>query len=151
MARGRPREHNRDQIALDLLDWVQQDGSTNLCGFCADMMLDPCKISQWANEDAEFRKCVNIAKMHIARRREAMVNARLLYSKAYEMNAPVYDLFLKEEKQLQAQFESRLKQEESKATSPEQDEKYKAIMGQLSSLQSSSNHATSKCNTDIKS
>jgi hypothetical protein len=151
VAAGRPREHNRDQIALDLLEWVQKDDSTNLCGFCADMMLDPCKISQWASEDSEFRKCVNIAKMHIARRRESMVNARLLYSKAYEMNAPVYDLFLKEEKQLQAQFESRLKQEEQTTVKEEDKTRFDAIMSQLSSLQSASNQATSNIKREDKS
>jgi len=151
MTAGRPRKHNRDQIALDLLEWVQKDDSTNLCGFCADMMLDPKKIFLWSNEDEEFRHCVDIAKMHIARRRENMVSSRLLYSKAYEMNAPVYDLFLKEEKQLQAKFESRLKQDEQSVVKEEDKERFDAIMNQLLSLQSSSNQATSNINKEDKS
>ncbi len=130
---------------------MQKDDSTNLCGFCADMMLDPGKIFLWSKEDEDFRHCVNIAKMHIARRREHMVNQRLLYSKAYEMNAPGYDLFLKEEKRLEAEFESRLKQQEQSPVKEEDKQRFDAIMGQLSSLQSSSNHATSNINKEDKS
>lgn len=152
MAIGRTREHDRNQIALDLLEWAKKDDSINLCAFCADKMLVPSKISDWAREDEAFREAYWIAKSHIGKRRELLLSQGKLHVKAYDLNANTYDHFLKEEKRLQAEFESRLRKEENEIkVSPEEDARHKAIMDQLSSLQSVSNHATSKDKTADKS
>src|SRR5260221_9171784 len=93
---GRPREHNREQIAIDMVDWAKRPDSINLCKFCAtyEPPMDPCKISIWAKECDMFRKAYNIAKAFLGYRREEMLNAESLHVKAYDLNATTYDFFL---------------------------------------------------------
>lgn len=151
MVSGRLREHDRNQIALDLIEWAQKDDSLNLNAFCALKMLPPSKISQWAKEDDFFRQAYEMAKAHVGARREECLRTGRLHVKAYDLNAPVYDYFLKEERRLQAEFESRLKQEEQATVKEEDKVRFDAIMNQLSSLQSASNQATSKVSNVDKS
>lgn len=145
MVSGRLREHDRNQIALDLLEWAKKDDSINLCAFCAEKTLPPQKLSDWAREDDLFRETYTVAKSYIGKRRELLLAQGKLHVKAYDLNANTYDHFLKEEKRLQAEFESRLRKQENEVkVSEEEKDRHKAIMDQLSSLQSASNHATSK-------
>lgn len=132
---GRPREHDRDQIALDLIKWAQRDDSINLNHFCSSNLLAPSKISQWAKEDDSFRQAYEIAKSFIGYRREMLLNQDMLHVKAYDLNAAVYDYFLKEERRAQAEFESDLKSKEDKAASQQFVEKYDAFINQLERLQ----------------
>jgi len=117
MAGGRPRVHNREQIALDLIEWAKKPDSINLCGFCCscEPPLDPAKLSQWAAECDEFRKAHRIAKMFLGHRREIMLSQDLLHVKAYDLNATTYDPFLKEEKIANMKLASELAKDTEKA------------------------------------
>ena len=55
---GRPREHNRDQIAQDMIEWARRPDSINLNKFCAlyDPPIPPSKITHWAKEEDGFRQ-----------------------------------------------------------------------------------------------
>lgn len=99
MTMGRPREHNREKIAEDLIIWAKLPDSINLCKFCAyyEPPISPSKITNWAKEDDNFRQAYEITKMYLGARREEMLNAELLHVKAYDLNAKTYDHFLKEE------------------------------------------------------
>lgn len=134
---GRPREHDRDQIALDMIEWAKLPDSINLCGFCCsrEPPIDPTKITWWAKECPEFRKAYNITKGFLGDRREKMLNAEKLHVKAYDLNAKTYDEFLKEEVMNQARFESSLKQEEAKSMSQTDIDRYESMMNQLKALQ----------------
>lgn len=107
---GRPREHDRDKIADELVEWAQLDSSTNLNGFCATRFLAPSKITLWAKECDRFRQAYEIAKTAVGLRREQKLSDGTLHVKAYDLNAAVYDYFLKEERREQAKFESTLNQ-----------------------------------------
>ena len=111
----RPREHDRDKIAQDLVKWAQKDDSINLNHFCALNLLAPSKISQWAKEDESFRQAYETAKAFLGYRREMLLNKEMLHVKAYDLNATTYDHFLKEERRDQSSFESNLKKEEIKS------------------------------------
>ena len=110
MAMGRPREYDRDKLADSLVEWAQLDTSINLNGFCAQHLLPPSKITIWANECENFRKAYEIAKTLVGLRREQKLSDGTLHVKAYDLNAAVYDYFLKEERREQAKFESTLNQ-----------------------------------------
>lgn len=112
LQQGRPREHDRDQIALDLLEWSQKETSYNLLEFCVLKMLPAEKISLWSRECPNFRQSVMIAKHSIGMKREKMLSRGLLHQKAYDLNAPVYDYFLKEEKRDNLKYESDLRRKE---------------------------------------
>lgn len=103
---GRPREHNRDQIAIDLIEWAKKSDSINLNKFCAyyDPIIPPSKIAQWAKEDEFFKDAYESAKAFLGFRREEMLNNQTLHVKSYDLNATTYDYFLKEERKEQAKY-----------------------------------------------
>lgn len=105
----RLREYDRDDIAMQLIEWAQKDDSINLNAFCGQLLLDPSKISIWAKEEESFRKAYKIAKSLIAARRELRLSDNSLHQKAYDLNATVYDHFLHEAKREQAEFEAEMK------------------------------------------
>ncbi len=115
----RPREHDRDQIASELIQWAKQEDSINLCGFCVtrEHPIAPSKISLWAKEDDTFRQALEIARAYLGSRRERLLNSEMLHVKGYDLNATTYDPFLKDEKMFIAQYESNLRKEsETKPT-----------------------------------
>ncbi len=105
---GRPKEHDRKQVAKDLVEWSQLETSLNLNGFCAYYKLPPSYVSRWAKEDDLFRQAYELAKANLGERRERLLSQDLLHVKAYDLNANVYDPFLKEERREQLQFEADL-------------------------------------------
>ena len=112
---GRPREHDRDQIALDLIEWAKKKDSINLCKFCAyyDPIIPPQKLTLFANECPRFREAYECAKLFLGARREEMLNSESLHVKAYDLNAETYDYFLRCEKRSKAEFETQLKIKEN--------------------------------------
>lgn len=153
---GRPREHNREKIAQDLIEWAKRDSSINLNEFCCtrDPPLNPRKISEWAKEDEYFREAYESAKAFIGFRREQKLKNNELHVKAYDLNAAVYDYFLKQEKREQAEFESALKQQELAKVSEADAMKLDAFVKQVSEAQelsSARKREASKSNADAKS
>lgn len=151
MVSGRLREHNREQIAQELIEWAKKDDSINLNKFCALRLLAPSKISQWAKEDEFFRQAYETAKAYIGYRREEKLNSDELHVKAYDLNATVYDHFLKEERQNQAKYEADLKAQEQLPYSQDQVEKVDALMDLLAKTQSARKMAVKRVKTDHKS
>ena len=110
---GRPREYDRDKIADDLIVWAQKYDSYNLNGFCALNMIAPQKITEWAKECPRFHEAYTIAKTFLGLRREQGLNEGKVHQKAYDLNAAVYDYFLKQERREHAEFESLLSNKQS--------------------------------------
>lgn len=110
----RLREYDRDEIGMQLIEWAQKEDSINLNAFCGQLLLDPSKISIWAKEEESFRKAYKIAKSLIAARRELWLSSETLHTKAYDLNASVYDHFLHEAKREQAEFEAEIKMKTEK-------------------------------------
>ena len=150
---GRPREHDRDQIASDMIEWARLPDSINLCGFCCtrEPPIAPSKITIWAKECDNFRKAYETAKCFIADRREKMLNADRLHVKAYDMNAATYDHFMRDERRSTMEFESSLRANENKATSEDDVKRFDTIMDQISSLKSERKIAVSKAKREKKS
>lgn len=107
---GRPRTHDRDQIALDLIEWAKLPDSVNLNSFCCsrEPPLAPSKLSQWAKECDYFRQAYEASKAFIGARREQWLQSDYLHVKAYDLNAAVYDHFIKEEKLFMEKYKSEL-------------------------------------------
>lgn len=116
---GRPREWNLDEVAYDLIEWSKKEDSINLCGFCADYMIPPSHLTRWRDQDDDFRKAFEYAKIQLGSRREKMLNSDMLHVKAYDVNAKVYDHFLKDESRIEAEFMNSLKGNQD-AYTPEQ-------------------------------
>ena len=118
---GRPRERDRDQIAFELIEWAKQPDSINLNKFCCtrEPPLAPSMITNWARECNQFKRAYETAKAFIGARREEKLSRNELHVKAYDLNAPTYDYYLKEEKREQLEFESNLRKQED-AVKPQQ-------------------------------
>lgn len=119
---ARPREHDRDQIAKDMLIWARKDDSLNLNGFCGwyEPPIAPSKITIWAKEDDWFRKAYECVKAILAIKREQKLSDGTLHAKAYDLNARVYDHFLKEEWKESLSYEAQLKLKEVETVTEEQ-------------------------------
>lgn len=150
---GRPREHDRDAIAQELIEWAKLPDSLNLCGFCCtrESPLAPSKITEWARECPKFRLAYEQAKMFIANRREMKLSKGELHVKAYDLNAATYDYFLKEEKRAQLEFENSLKVEEQKAYTEEEEEKANSLISEMKQIRQALNKADNSINADTKS
>jgi hypothetical protein len=133
----RPREHDRDQIAYDLIEWAKKDDSINLNKFCALNGIPPSKLSLWSKEEDNFRQAYELAKSFIGFRREEKLNSEELHIKAYDLNAATYDYFLKEERRQQAEYVAGLKTQIDISVDEKIIENYKLMMNQLDKLQSS--------------
>lgn len=131
MPAGRPREHNREQIVNDLIEWAKKDDSININKFCAYKNLAPSKLSEWSRESEEFRLSYETAKTWIAFRREELLTQNALHVKAYDMNASVYDYFIRAEKRDLLAYESSLKQQENKIVSVDIEKSQKQLMDML--------------------
>lgn len=128
MVSGRLREHDREKIAKDLVIWAQQSDSINLNGFCAIKLIAPSKLSEWAKQDDFFREAYEISKSILAERRELFLSSDRLHVKAYDLNAGVYDRFLKEERMEMAKYETLLKFVHEENQNPEVLQKFNSLM-----------------------
>jgi hypothetical protein len=97
---GRPREHDRDQIAKDLIEWAKLESSINFNKFCCtrEPPIPASKLLLWAKENDGFRTAYETAKAFLGCRREEWLSSERLHVKAYDLNATVYDLIAKDEK-----------------------------------------------------
>jgi hypothetical protein len=113
---GRPLLHDKEEIGKRLIVWAEKETSLNLNAFCAENRICPSDIFLFSQKCESFSKAVKFAKACIAVRREHNLNTGKLHNSAYGMNAPVYDLFLKEERREQARFEAEVKNNNAQPT-----------------------------------
>lgn len=154
MVAGRPKEHDREKVFNDLVEWAKLDDSININKFCAlhcDPPMPVSNILRWISEEPKFRGPYETAKAFIAFRREEFVSADLLHVKAYDLNSSAYDVHLHSHKRDDLKFESNLKREETKEYSEADKAKIDTIFDQLSSLRSERNIATSNAVSENKS
>jgi len=111
MSGGAPRTHDRSKVAQDLIEWAQRETSINLCAFCREYKVNASPVIRWAKEDPdEFGQAYEYAKLCLGERREKMLKDNLIHVKAYDLNATTYDLFMRDERRSQAEFENSIKQ-----------------------------------------
>lgn len=108
---ARHKEFDRDAIALALLEWAQKEDSVNLNGFCTthDPLIPPSYLALWAKENEQFSLAFEIAKSFLGQRREQKLKDGQLHTKAYDLNAAVYDYFIRDERRSEKKYESELK------------------------------------------
>ena len=111
---ARPREHNREKIATDIIEWAKKEDSINVNKFCAyyEHPFPTQKLSEWSKEDSIFRESYDIAKAMLAARREELTGKGLLHVKCYDLSAASYDYIVKENQQQKAKYEHDLKSAE---------------------------------------
>jgi hypothetical protein len=132
---GRPRKYDREQVALELVEWCKKEANINLCGFTVDTGIVPSMIFTWCKEDPIFQKAYEEAKTILGAKREKLLNMNKLHYKAYDMNAIVYDSYLKYAKREHAQFEAEIKREAEIKVGVETMEQFQALMRQIRSQQ----------------
>lgn len=134
---GRPEEFDKVAVAEALIEWAKRDDSINLNKFCAyhDPIINPRTILRWANENIEFRRAYEKAKSFLGFRREEKLSSGELHSKAYDLNATVYDQFHRAEKIAIDDMESARKIKEVAAGTEEERQRADSIVKQLDKLQ----------------
>lgn len=136
MAGGRPRIHDKDAIAKALLEWAAKEDSINLNGFCVslDPPIPPQYITRFADECEGFREAYNTAKAWLGERRERKLKNGELHVKAYDLNAAVYDYYLKKEKREDREHEAKTRRE-NEHYDPELAKQAMSMMNQLRDAQ----------------
>lgn len=134
---GRPREHDRDKIALDMIEWAKKPNSINLNAFSCNYepTLTPSMILLWAKEDPEFRRAYDRVKSYVAARREEWLNSERLHVKAYDLNACAYDAYTKADREEKSEFESKLKANDQKPVDEEAIRMAALMIEQMRSMQ----------------
>lgn len=152
---GRPREHDRDQIAKDIIEWASKETSINFCDFCSSYKppFSHRKIPLWCSECDSFRESYEIAQDYLGARREKMLSADILHVKAYDLNATTYDYFLRSERQRIAEFEHALNLEKEAQVGDGIADAYAKTINQLERIQGvgSSGKSTLKIDKSKKS
>lgn len=119
MVAGRPREHDRDKISIELIEWAKKEDSINFNKFCCtrEPPIPATKLLLWAKEDDKFRMAYETAKAFLGCRREEWLSKEMLHVKAFDLNATVYDLIAKDEKMEMSSYDASLRKEaDSKPT-----------------------------------
>jgi len=124
MVMGRPREYDLAIIGDRLIEWAKRDDSINFNKFCCthDPIIPPTYLLRWSKEDNDFCMAYEKAKAFLGARREEWLSSDLLHVKTYDLNATVYDIFLRDEQRQQKEFESSLKQKEEQNIPPLQNQ-----------------------------
>lgn len=148
MTAGRPREHDREQLALDLIEWSTLETSLNFCAFCALKRIAPPKLADFARVDEDFREAYDIAKCMIGARRDALVNSKLMAECNYNRNSHVYDYFMRQEHRDDLEFRAKLDQETGKIIPEVIGNKFDKMIDQMSSLQETSKKARNTKSSD---
>jgi hypothetical protein len=132
---GRPREHDREQIGKDLIEWSKREDSINLNAFCFENMITPEKLCLWAKDDDVFRQAFQLAKSCLGAKRERLLNTGKLHNRAYEANKSVYDYFIKKDKMEEMEYEAKLKTQSDVAVGEAFAEKHESLLQQFKSMQ----------------
>lgn len=133
MVMGRPRKHDREKIATELIEWAAQEDSLNLNAFCCtrNPPIAPSKITEWSKECENFREAYEAAKAFVGDRRERYLKEDKLHVKAYDLNARVYDHFLSDNHKSEKRYEKELETELQKGISEDYEDKLMKIAAQL--------------------
>jgi hypothetical protein len=133
---GRPREHDRKQIFIDLLLWSTNPTAFNLIQFTRPRMLRVTKLSEWAAEDDNFREALALAKESIAMNRfEAAIEGALPFAEVHRSEHnydPLYKASVREEKEYDLSLELRKLDHAHKLKTKENDDLAKQDAERLS-------------------
>lgn len=134
---GRPEEFDKVAVAAALIEWAKRDDSINLNKFCAyhDPIINPRSMLRWAHEDVEFCRAYEKAKSFLGFRREEKLSSGELHSKAYDLNATVYDQFHRAEKIALDDMESDRKVKQIAAGTEEDRQRVEAMTKQIDKAQ----------------
>lgn len=135
MPGGRPKEYDRLDVAKKMLEWAKDPESMNMNGFSVHVMIPATTILRWKDEDPQFREAYELTRQILGNRREKALSKGELHVKAYDLNAKVYDPYLKEEWREERRFESDLKSKENEKVGAEFFEKADLFLNQIDRLQ----------------
>ncbi len=151
---GRPY-YDRDFLTADLLQWVQDPDNWDIKKWRIRYKLPRDTVMRMCDDSTEFSDAYKYAFDVIAARREEMNHNDEMKDSLYGLHSRVYDKDLDAQKKAEKKFEIEVKQamleKELQTVSTEINEKYDAVIGQLSSLQKERKIADNNINAEAKS
>lgn len=110
----RRNKYKPEEVAEQLLEWVQEEDSVTITAFCADYGYHMQYVDRWRTISPEFSYAFDIARMKIAERRERLHNTDLVKVAPYTRYQSLYDPFLQKHEREEKEFESKTKRSELK-------------------------------------
>lgn len=134
---GRPKEHDRAKVALDMIEWAKKPDSVNLNKFCAyyEPQLVPGTVLRWRDEDPEFREAYARVKSFLAFRREEWLNQERMHQAAYNHNTSVYDALIADDREQKVKFDAMHKSEAQKPIDDEAKNMAALMIEQMRAMQ----------------
>ena len=161
MPAGAPRKYDREQIAIDFIEWARDNpNALSVPMFATSIGLNSQMLLNWCLEDDQFRVSYNTAKELIGINR---LKATLTYKEdgAFKLEKSIYtqtlgnyDLDVREYQREEKRFEASLKNDESNNISKEHIEGMEAVLKLMKDRQNQSsarNIVESNINSESKS
>ena len=133
--RYKPKEYDREEVAVMLLDWCRKEGNDSMLGFGADTGIVASMIFRWCEECETFRRAYAEAKEILALKRERMMNRGKMAQCVYNKTHHVYDSYARQEDRDRLKFESDLKKEEAKVLPENLIQAYESVMAVMTTEQ----------------
>ena len=150
----RPRIHDREHLAQELVLWAQLPDSLNLNAFCTSRspMISAVYLLQMVDEDAGLAEAYSIAQACLATRREEANAAKELTDAAYKCNLRVYDKINHKQWKDELKFEKALDKETANEAAKVSESKFSEVIDQLAGFSRSNRKIdASSTNSDTKS
>ena len=161
---GRPREHDYEKEAADLLAWSLKPDALSLYEFTDSKTYLASELSEFAKREKVFAEALHKAKERIAIRRERMCNAQALDKTIWARTVHVYDHLMVSADEFKAERDNKRKKDlidheakvkaENNGGSQSDSERLEAALSLINYLQSESsarNAAVTSMMTESKS
>jgi hypothetical protein len=102
---GRPRTYDRELMAQDLLDWVENEDSIDIKQWRIKHKITRDKVMDMRNQSENFNDAYAYAFDVLAQRRWEMNHTDELKDSLYGLHARVYDRDLDEQKKSEKKYE----------------------------------------------
>lgn len=157
-----PSNSFAEKEAEYLKEWAKKPTSTSLAKFAAERRISASVMTKWSKTNSIWKYEYEIAKLHIAARREELLNEKKMDSGAFHRYQSFYDEFLnlhqheeKDEELLRkkalANYEAKLKADLAQPVTEEAQQQFDALMQQISKAQETLKSSRTKNNKDKKS
>ena len=152
---GVEKKYDREKMADDLIEWVHDEDNWDIKAWRVRHMISRKLVKDLCDSSDKFLNAYAYAFDVIALRRTKMNHLDEMKDSLYSLHARVYDKDLDDQKKDEKKYEIEARQaalnKELQTVSSEINEKYDAVMDQLSSLQNERKIVDTNISAETKS
>jgi hypothetical protein len=147
---GRPRQHDRELMAKDIIEWVQDEDNWIIKEWRIKHMMTRDTVMEMCRDSKVFADAYKYANDKIASRRERMHFLGEMKDNLFNRMLRVYDKDIDSQERDNLAYEYSLK-EKSQQITPETLSKFEEVISQLDRSRSALNKLETNNNTESRS